>query len=95
MTDRTIEAAMVDPLVAALDAFGPDAIAVEKIPGRQTAAMERWGGRWDLVVQRFARPYLYHGQQVRERTGWSWSEANQRADSLLTVVDAETVLPTP
>ena len=88
VADR-FEPAMVDSLIGALDAFGPDAIAVEKIPGRQTAAMERWGGRWDLVVQRFAGPYLYHGQQVRARTGWSWSRANQRADSLLAVVRAQ------
>jgi len=85
VADR-FEPSMVDSLIGALDAFGPDAIAVEKISGRQAAAMERWGGRWTPVVQRFAGPYLYHGQQVREQAGWSWSDANQRADSLLAVV---------
>lgn len=77
------EPSMVDSLVSALNAFGPDAIAVEKIPGRQTAAMERWGGPWKRVAQRFAGEFLYHGHRVQEQTGWSWSEANQRADSLL------------
>jgi hypothetical protein len=89
VADR-FEPAMVDSLVAALDAFGPDAIAVERISGRQTAAMAHWGGRWKPVVQRFAGPFLYHGQQVRERAGWSWSEANQRADSLLTAAQSDT-----
>ena len=79
------EPSMIDSLVAALDAFGPDAIAIEKISGRQTAAMERWSGPFDRVVDNFAGLYLYHGHQVQNRTGESWSTANQRADSLLAV----------
>ncbi len=91
VADR-FEPSMVDSLVAALDAFGPDAIAVEKISGRQAAALERWGGRWDEVAQRFAGAFLYHGQQVRQQTGWSWSMANQRADSLLAVSQSDTTV---
>lgn len=93
------EPSMVDSLITALNAFGPDAIAVEKMSGRQVAAMERWGGRFDRVAERFAGAFLYHGNRIQEQTGWSWSEANQRADSLLAVarsdsmtLDAETRL---
>jgi hypothetical protein len=85
------EPSMVDALVAALDAFGPDAIAVEKISGRQAAAMERWGGHFDRVADRFAGAFLYHGNRIQEGTGWSWSEANRRADSLLTVARSDSV----
>ena len=84
VADR-FEPSMVDSLIAALDAFGPDAIAIEKISGRQTAAMERWGGPWDDIVERFAGTFLYYGHRVQEKTGWTWSEAHQRADSLLVV----------
>lgn len=84
MADQ-FETSMVDSLVATLDAFGPDAIAIENVSGRQAAAMERWGGRWAKVAERFAGTFLYYGQKVQENTSWSWSEANQRADSLLTV----------
>jgi hypothetical protein len=41
-SDR-FEPSMVDSLITLLDRFGPDAIGIEKIPGRQAAAMERWG----------------------------------------------------
>jgi len=91
VADR-FEPSMVDSLIAALDAFGPDAIAVEKISGRQTAAMEKWGGPWDRVAQRFAGTFLYHGHRVQEQTGWSWSEAHQRADSLLAVARSDETL---
>lgn len=84
VADR-FEPSMVDSLIAALDAFGPDAIAVENLPGRQVAAMETWGGRLDRVTQRFAGEFLYHGHRVQDQTGWSWSTANRRADSLLAV----------
>lgn len=88
LADR-FEPSMVDSLVSALDAFGPDAVAIEKIPGRQIAAMERWGGRHNLVNARFADPYLHHGHLLQNQMGWTWSEANQRADSLLSVVRAD------
>jgi hypothetical protein len=88
VADR-FEPAMVDSLASLLDAFGPDAIAIEKISGRQAAAMERWGGRYDRVAQRFAGEFLYHGRQVQRQTGWSWSTANQRADSLLSLARSE------
>lgn len=83
------EPAMVDSVVAALDAFGPDAIAIENLSGRQVAAMERWGGRWEQVTERFADTYLYHGRRVQEQAGWSWSAANQRADSLLSLAQSD------
>lgn len=88
VADR-FEPSMVDALIAALDDFGPDAIAVEKISGRQAAAMERWGGRFDRVAERFAGAFLYHGNRIQEDTGWSWSEANRRADSLLAVARSD------
>lgn len=78
------EPSALDSLITALDAFGPTAIAVERLPGRQVAAMERWGGRLDEVNRRFAGTMLYHGRRIRKQTGWSWSQANRRADSLLT-----------
>lgn len=79
------EPSALDSLVAALDAFRPAAIAVERLPGRQVAAMERWGGRLKEVNRSFAGTMLHHGHLIRERTGWTWSKANQRADSLLTL----------
>ena len=88
VADR-FEPAMVDSLVSLLDAFGPDAIAIEKISGRQAAAMEQWGGRYDRVAEQFAGEFLYHGRQVQQQTGWSWSAANQRADSLLSLARSE------
>ena len=88
VADR-FEPSMVDSLVTALDAFGPDAIAVEKISGRQTAAMEKWGGPWARVAERFAGTFLYYGHRVQQQTDWSWSEAHQRADSLLSVARSE------
>ncbi len=92
VADR-FEPSMVAPLITALDDFSPDAIAVEKVSGRQAAAMERWNGRWGRVAQRFAGEFLSQGKRVQKNTGWSWSEANQRADSLLTVArsDADTL----
>jgi hypothetical protein len=88
VADR-FEPSMVDSLIAALNAFGPDAIAVENLPGRQVAAMERWGGSYERIRQRFADTFLYHGHQVQSQTGWTWGEANQRADSLLTVARSD------
>jgi hypothetical protein len=86
------EPAMVDSLIALLNAFGPDAVAVENLSGRQVAAMERWGGRHDRVVQQFAGAFLYHGRQVQSQTGWSWTAANQRADSLLALARSSDAL---
>jgi hypothetical protein len=85
VADR-FEDGTVDRLIADLDAFGPDAVAVEQLPGRQVAAMERWGGALDRVTEQFASTFLEHGHRVRQRAGGSWTEANQRADSLLAVV---------
>jgi hypothetical protein len=80
--------------MTALEAFAPQAIAVERLPGREIAAMERWGGRYKKYVQKeyFGGAFLHHGHLVRKQAGWTWSEANQRADSLLTVArsDSET-----
>lgn len=88
VADR-FEPSMVDSLIAALDAFGPDAIGVENLPGRQVAAMERWGDTYERIRQRFADTFLYHGHQVQNQTGWSWGEAHQRADSLLAIAGSD------
>lgn len=85
------EPSMVTSLVEALDQFGPDAIAVEKVSGRQAAAMERWSGQWAKVAERFAGTFLYYGNRVRDRTGWSWSDANTRADSLLALAETDSL----
>ncbi len=84
------EPAAVDSLITLLDAFGPDAIGVENRSGRQIAAMERWGGRFEKVLDRFAEPSLHHGNRIREQAGWTWSEANRRADSLLALARSDT-----
>jgi hypothetical protein len=85
------EPATVDSLITLLDAFGPDAIGIEGRSGRQIAAMERWGGSFDKVLQRFAGTSLYHGNRIRRHTGRTWSESNQRADSLLAVARSDTL----
>jgi hypothetical protein len=90
VADR-FEPTVVDSLITVLDEFGPDAIGVEARSGRQIAAMERWGGRFDEVLDRFAGPSLHHGNLIREQVGWTWSEANRRADSLLTVARSDTM----
>jgi hypothetical protein len=89
-SDR-FEPSMVDSLITLLDRFEPDAIGVENISGCQAAAMERWGGRFDEVAERFAGAFLYHGHRVQEQTGRSWSEANRRADSLLAVARSDSI----
>jgi len=94
VADR-FEPSMIDSLMTALEAFGPDAIAVENLPGRQVAAMEQWGGSYERIRQRFADTFLYHGHQVQTQTGWTWGEANQRADSLLTVARSESTALAP
>jgi hypothetical protein len=85
------EPAAVDSLIILLDAFGPDAIGVESRSGRQIAATERWGGRFNEVLDRFAEPSLHHGNRIREQAGWTWSEANRRADSLLALARSDTM----
>jgi len=84
------EPSMVDSLITVLDAFGPDAIGIEGRSGRQIAAMERWGGRFDEVLDRYAGTSLHHGNLIREQADWTWSESNQRADSLLTLARSDT-----
>ncbi|WP_103029882.1 DUF5694 domain-containing protein [Salinibacter altiplanensis] len=78
---------MIDSVMTALKDFAPQAIAVERLPGRQIAAMERWAGPYRKYVQQdyFGGEFLHHGHLIREQAGWSWHEANRRADSLLTV----------
>jgi hypothetical protein len=85
------EPSMIDSLMTALNAFAPQAIAVERLPGRQVAAMERWGGRLDEVNERYAGSFLHHGHLVREQADWSWSKANQRADSLLAMARSDSL----
>ena len=84
------EPSMVDSLITLLDAYGPDAIGVENRSGRQIAAMERWGGRFEAVLDRYAGTSVHHGHLIREQAGWTWSEANRRADSLLAVARSDT-----
>jgi hypothetical protein len=79
---------MVDRLVAALDAFGPDAVAIEGLPGRTVAAMDTWGGDFDRVAAQFAGSHRQYGRYVQSQMGWSWTEANRQADSLLAVVQS-------
>jgi len=78
---------MIDSVMTALKDFAPQAIAVERLPGREIAAMERWGGPYKKYVQQdyFGGEFLHHGHLIREQAGWSWHEANRCADSLLTV----------
>ena len=83
---------VVDSLLTRLDAFGPDAIAVEKMSGRQAATLERWSGPHDRVADRFAGTFLYHGHQIRKQTGASWSQANQHADSLLAIAHSDSTV---
>ena len=90
VADR-FEPSVVDSLITVLDEFGPDAIGVEARSGRQIAAMERWGGPFNQVLERFAGPSLHHGNLIREQAGWAWSEADRRADSLLTVARSDTM----
>ena len=85
------EPSMVDSLIALLDEYGPNAVGVEARSGRQIAAMERWGGRFEGVLDRFASTSLHHGNRIRDHAGWTWSEANRRADSLLTVARSDTM----
>lgn len=79
------EPSMIDSLMMALEAFAPQAIAVERLPGREIASMERQGGFLEEYVQSsyFGGSFLHHGHLIRQQAGWTWSEANRRADSLL------------
>ena len=86
------ELSVLDSLMTALNAFGPQAIAVERLPGRMVAAMERWGGVHKEISRRYAGLSLHHGHLVRKQTGWTWSEANRRADSLLAVARSDSVV---
>ncbi len=85
------ETSMIDSLMTALRNFTPQAIAVERLPGQQVAAMERWGGPYKEYVQQdyFGGTFLHHGHLIREQAGWNWHEANRRADSLLTVARSD------
>ena len=85
------EPSMIDSLMTALEAFAPQAIAVERLPGREIASMERQGGflRNYLQTSYFGGTFLHHGHLVRRQAGWTWGEANRRADSLLAVARSE------
>ncbi len=85
------EPSMVDSLITLLDEYRPDAIGVERRSGRQIAAMERWGGPFREVLDRVASTSLHHGNLIRKRAGWTWSEANWQADSLLAVARSDTM----
>jgi len=85
------EPSMLDSLMTALEAFAPQAIAVERLSGRAIASMERWGGPYKTYVQKnyFGGSFVHHGRLVRKQAGWTWGEANQRADSLLTIARSD------
>lgn len=83
------EPIMVDSLLMVLKQFRPQVIGVEKMSGRQVAAMVQWGGIFDEVVSRFAGPFQRHGHRAQSATGLSWTAANREADSLLTVARDE------
>lgn len=85
--EERFETSMIDSLMTALRDFAPQAVAVERLPGRDIAAMERWGGPYKKYVQQdyFGGTFLHHGHLIRKQAGWSWSEANRQADSILVV----------
>lgn len=87
------EPALLDSLLAVLEHFRPQVIGVEKMSGRQVAAMEQWGGIFEEVVARFAGSFQRYGHEAQAATGLSWTAANREADSLLTTARDEHLDP--
>jgi len=63
--------------------------------GEPLRAADRGHGTVGRPLQRgpdrFAEPSLHHGNRIREQAGWTWSEANRRADSLLALARSDTM----
>lgn len=85
------EPQMLDSLLMVLKQFRPHIIGVEKMPGRQVAAMEQWGGIYTEIAKRFAGTFRRHGHRAQDATGLSWSAANREADSLLAVARSDSL----
>jgi hypothetical protein len=77
----TLDPATLDPLLDALEEWGPTAIGVEVLPPRVIASMEA-RPVYGPALEAFATEQLTAGRLARDHLGVTWSEAMRAADSL-------------
>jgi hypothetical protein len=79
--------ATLDPLLDALEEWGPAAIGVEVLPPQVIATMEALSA-YGPALEAFATEQLAAGRLARDYLGIAWSEAIRVADSLYVELEA-------
>ncbi len=83
MLDQQVDLGLLDPLLAALERFAPDLIAIERLPGETVDAWLQASPRYDAMLNSFAPKARRVGGAAQKAAGLTYQEALTEGENLI------------